>query len=181
MLSKNHNNRLGYTLMELCVVIAIIIIVGGISVPVIQFMLEDARSTAANDMIRGMAAETRAKAMESGKPWRLAFLSGTGFFQMAPDDSTDWESTDQSVVGTQTLIRDQLPKDIIFSDSAGGSAESSGGAWQTIVVYTYDGSAREDTITYFGKSGTPFMAMEVRALTGSVTMRTPAEVKAMQP
>jgi type II secretory pathway pseudopilin PulG len=183
MITANRARRRGYTLMEICVVLAIIIIVAGISVPVVQFMLEDARSSAATDMIRGKAAETRANAMDSGRPWRFAYLPGTGVFQLAPDDSTDWEGSDAGLVATLTLIRDELPIDIIFGGSPSDiqSGGASGDGWQTIAVYTYDGSAREDTITYYGKTGTPAMAMEVRALTGSVTMRNVAEVRAMQP
>ena len=58
---------------------------------------------------------------------------------------------------------------------------SPGSTWQTIAVYNYEGHAREDTITYFGRMGTPPMAIEVRGLTGSVTARSAYEVSQMQP
>jgi len=181
----HHKNRPGYTLMEMVCVIALIVIIMAIATPVVQSMLDDANLMAATDMVRAKAAETRAQAMESGKPWRLAFIPNTGWFQLAPDDSSDWDSMDQNSAEKEGLFRDQLPRDIHFgvtpSDIQGGSGGSPGTAWQTVVVYTYDGSAREDSMIYYGKVSTPPMGMEVRALTGSVTMKTYTEVMAMQP
>jgi hypothetical protein len=137
-------------------------------------------------MVRAKAAEARAYALETGKPWRVACIPGTGFIQVAPEDSTSWEQVEQSVVLKPDQIRDQLPKDVYFGATPGevqnaSETPSPGSAWQTIAVYGYDGTAREDSIIYFGKYGTPPMAMELRALTGSVTMRSFREVMAMQP
>jgi len=186
MRAAHYDRRAGYTLMEVLVVLAIIIIVGTISVPVIQTMMDDARITSSADQVRANLAETRARAMDSGKPWRLACIPNTGVFQLAPDDSADWENMEQYAIEKADLIRDSLAKDIVFGASAGDVRGSStggtpGSAWQTIAVYQYDGSAREDSTVYFGKAGTPPMAAELRGLTGSVTMRSATEVMAMQP
>ena len=177
----SNRRRAGYTLMEVMVVVAIIILAASITVPVVSSMIDDARITASSDTVRAQLAETRAKAMDSGKPWRLACMPGTGYYMLAPDDSTEWESTDQSVLQREDAIRDTLDKDIVFSSSPGTGAAAAGNGWQTIAVYTYDGSAREDSIIYFGKTGTPLMAAEVRGLTGSVIMRSAVEVMGMQP
>src|ERR1700736_10447 len=90
--------RSAYTLMEIILVLAIIVIVSAIGIPVIQTMLDDARATAAGDMIRGKAAETRARAMETGKAWRLAYLPNTGVFQMAPEGVPEWDNMEHTPV-----------------------------------------------------------------------------------
>ena len=186
MRSAHAHFRRAYTLMEVILVMALVLVVAGISVPVIQTMMDDARQTAAIDMVRAKTAETRARAMESGVPWRLAYIPNTGVFQLAPDDSTDWESMEQPFMEKEGLYRDTLPKGIVFGVNAGdiiGASEAgaAGSEWHTIGVYNYEGSAREDSITYFGKAGIPPMAIELRGLTGTPTMRTPSEVMAMQP
>jgi hypothetical protein len=105
---------------------------------------------------------------------------------LAPEDSVEWEQTDQSIIAKPELFRAQLPKDIYLGAESGavqgaGPTPTGGGSWQTIAVYNYTGAARDDSITYFGKYGTPPMAMQLRALTGSVTIKTSAEVMAMSP
>ena len=186
MLRARTKERAAYTLMELMIVIALILAITAISMPVIGTMLDDARLEGATDMVRAKTAEARAYAMEEGKPWRVAYIPGTGVIQVAPEDSADWEQMEQSIIAKPGLFRDQLPKNVYLGTSAGDITSASetptpGGAWQTIAVYSYDGSAREDSITYFGKYGTPPTAMELRALTGSVTILSANEVMTKQP
>jgi type II secretory pathway pseudopilin PulG len=170
--------------MEVMVVMAIIAVAGAIAIPVTFMMIDDWRASTSSDLVRGKAAEARAKAMETGKPWRFAFIPNTGVFQLAPDDATEWDGTDQSFIAQEELYRDSLPKDVYFGINAGdirGGQQpgSPGSTWQTIAVYNYEGNAREDTIVYFGRMGTPPMAIEVRGLTGSVTARSAYEVTQM--
>jgi prepilin-type N-terminal cleavage/methylation domain-containing protein len=179
--------RYAYTLLEMMLVLAIIVIAAALSIPVMQTMLDDARQSAAGDMIRGKAAETRARAMESGRAWRLAYLPNTGVFQLAPDDAADWDNTgDQTPTEQDELIRDEMPKDIVLAMNAGDiqaaqSAGAPGSGWQTIAVYLYDGSARDsDSITYFGKMGMPPLGVQIRALTGSATVLSAKEVMDVQ-
>lgn len=179
-------HRHGYTLIEVILVVVILVLVAALSVPVIQTMLEDGRMTGAGDMVRAKMAEARASAMQSGRPWRLAYIPNTGVFQLAPDDSSDWDNMEQTPIEQAELIRDELPKDVVFAINSSdivGSQErlTPGTAWQTIAVYKFDGSANDDSTTYFGKMGMMPMAAELRGLTGSVTMRSPVEVKASLP
>ncbi len=180
------NRRAGFTLMELLMVMALIIIAAAVGIPVWQTMLADARQTSAGDMIRARMAETRARAMESGRPWRVACIPNTPVFQIAPDDSTVWEQMERTPKHEAELKRDELPKDIVFAINPGDIAGSPqpgtpGTEWHTLAVYQFDGSAREDSITYFGKMSLMPMGAELRGLTGSVTMKSAAEVKASLP
>lgn len=162
--------------MELLVVMAIIVIIAGISVPVIRSMLTDTRQTAAADMVRARLADARAHAMDEGRPWKLGFIPGTGVFQLAPEDSTDWEGQQQDPIARPDLFRDELPPEIIFASSAQAiqgqsGASSGGGAWETIAIFMPAGNAREDSAVYFGKGGFWPMRAEIRGLTGSVDIQ----------
>jgi prepilin-type N-terminal cleavage/methylation domain-containing protein len=186
MRAANRSTRPGYTLLEIMCVMAILVIVSAVSVPVIQSMLVDARMTAAGDMVRARLADTRAKAMDEGRSWRLGFLPGSSTFQLAPDDSTEWDTTSQDTIRLQDLIRDELPRDIVLAlnqadiEGASGTAAPAG-KWETVAVYKWDGSAMDDTTTYFGKAGMTPMRVNVRSLTGAVSIEVPMLVKAGQP
>lgn len=186
MLARCGPRRTGYTLMEIVLVVALILISAAVAIPVWQSMLDDAKLTAASDLVRARMAQARARAMESGRPWRLACIPNTGVLQLAPEDSGEWDRMDRNVIKEAELQREELPKGIYFgtipSDLlASRDPGSAGTTWQNLAVYLYDGSAREDTVIYFGKMSTMPMAAELRALTGSVTVRSPAEVKATLP
>jgi prepilin-type N-terminal cleavage/methylation domain-containing protein len=177
--------RRGFTLLEVVLVLVILIVVGAISVPVIRTMLEDARMNAGADMMRARLADTRARALDSGKPWKLAYLPNTGIFQLAAEDADQWNQSDQSPKEMPDYVRGQMPTDIVLAvnrdDIAGatGGAQASGG-WQTLAVFTGDGSARDDGTVYIGKAGWIPLRLRVRGLTGSVVLDVPLVVKDTQ-
>ncbi len=159
--------------MELVLVMGIMVIAAALSVPVIGTLLADTRVSASGDVVRGKLAETRARAIEDGNPWRLAFLPNTGVFQLAPEDSTDWETTTSELIERMDLVRDELPKGVIFTRTHEEimnqqQAGAQGAAWETIAIFMPDGSARDDTMAHFGKPGMAPMRVQVRGLTGSV-------------
>jgi type II secretory pathway pseudopilin PulG len=169
--------RSAYTLMEIILVMAIIVIVGAISIPAMQTMLADARFSAAGDCVRGRLADTRANAMQEGRPWKLGFIANTGVYQLAPEDSSEWDNPSQELVEKADVTRDELPKDIVFSLNQEDILNSQqalppGPGWETIAIYLPDGSARDDATVYFGKPGMGPNRAVLRGLTGSVSMET---------
>ena len=185
MRTANPPVRAGYTLMEMLVVLTIIVIAAAIAVPVIRSMLTDGRVAAAGDQVRAQLAETRARAMDEGRPWRLAYIPGTGVYQLAPEESSEWGQTAQDPNEMIDFVRDVLPQDVVFAaseqDIAGRQEPGpAGGTWETIAVYLPAGNARDDTITFFGQMGILPMYARVRALTGAVDVQqvmTPGEVQ----
>jgi hypothetical protein len=113
--------------------------------------------------------------MDEGRPWRLGFIPGTRIYQLAPDDSTEWASTAQDLDEKSDLIRDELPEEIYFGLkredilNANGTP-TAGRDWEIAAVFMPDGSARDDTFTYFGKVGTAPMRIRLRSLTGTVSV-----------
>jgi prepilin-type N-terminal cleavage/methylation domain-containing protein len=175
--------RRGFTLLELLLVLAIVVMAAAISVPVVTAMLADAHITAGADMVRARIADTRARALDSGVPWKIAYLPGTGVLQYAAEDDADhWSDTSQEPDETPDFVRSELHKDVILAanrdDIAGsaGGGQASGG-WQTLAVFTADGGARDDGMVYVGKAGMMPLRLRVRGLTGAVTLDVPAFVK----
>jgi prepilin-type N-terminal cleavage/methylation domain-containing protein len=178
--------RSGFTLVETVLVVAILVIVGAIAIPVTQTLLLDMRIVAAGDMVRARLADARSKALEQGRPWKLACIANTGVFQLAPEEASDWDSADQQPQQKMELIRDHLPTDIIFATSESDIAGSkdqlpASGRWETIAVYLPEGGARDDTILYFGKTGLMPMRVRVRGLTGVATVEMAIAPREDQP
>jgi len=180
--------RAGYTLFELLVVVALIVLIASLSVPYFLTMMTDARISAAGDQIRARMADARSMALEQGRPYRFAFLPGTGRFQIAPDDSSEWNSVqDEGEVEQEDLIRGTLPEGIIFATDASavrdGNGTSAGNSWQLAGVFLPEGGARggdngdgttgDDVTFYFGKSGIAPLAVRLRGLTGTVRVFDP--------
>jgi prepilin-type N-terminal cleavage/methylation domain-containing protein len=177
--------RRGFTLFEMIIVLVILIIVAAISVPVLRTMLDDANMNAGADMVRARLADTRAKALDSGKPWKLAYLPNTSIFMLAAEDAPDWSDAGQDPKETLDMIRGELPKDVILAvnrddiAAAQGPPQASGG-WQTLAIFVGDGSARDDGAVYIGKAGMMPLRMRVRGLTGTVALDVPTLVKDQQ-
>ena len=92
---------------------------------------------------------------------------------MEPDEQAD-------------LIRDELPPGIIFAQSStdifnSNEAGAPGAGWVTIGTYLPDGTARDDTIFYFGKAGVSPLCVQLRGMTGTAVIQDSASMKAGQP
>jgi type II secretory pathway pseudopilin PulG len=178
--------RSAYTLLEIILVMAVLVVVMGVSIPVAQTMFLDARISASADVLRAQMAEARSRAMEDGRPWRVGFLPNTGIYQLAPEDAPCWSNPDKASVEGVELIRGELPKEIIIALSYGGIADqketpSAGGTWETMGIYLAEGYAREDATVYFGKPGLAPMRLQLRGLTGVVNIQDSFTAKADQP
>jgi prepilin-type N-terminal cleavage/methylation domain-containing protein len=180
MRTADRGRRAGYTFMEIVVVMAIIVVLASLSVPVISTMLADTRQTAAADMVQARLADTRARAMEEGRPWKLGYLASSGIYQLAPEDSDEWNNVQQEPIEQADCIRDQLPTDVIMAASAaeirgGQGGGATGSMWETIGVYMPAGNARDDAKVYVGKAGFVPFCITLRALTGAVAVTIETE------
>jgi prepilin-type N-terminal cleavage/methylation domain-containing protein len=174
--------RRGFTLFEMLIVLAIIVVVSALAVPVIRTMLDDAHMNAGADMVRARLADARAKAFDSGKPWKFAYLPSSGIFQLAAEDDDEWSGSDHEPKEMPNCIRGELPKDVLLAVNRDDIAGAQGtpqatGDWKTLAVFTGDGSAREDSMVYIGKASYMPLRLRLRGLTGAVTVDVPALVR----
>lgn len=189
--------RRGYTLMELCVVMGIIVLLAALVVPSYQGMMAGARVDAAGDMILARMADARSMAMEQGKAFRFGYQSGTGHFMIAADNSPLWQGggAQNGTIDTKDELAGQLPQDVMFakemsalSNSGGPSA---GGGWQVGAIFLADGTGHggmnsdgttiDDMTFYYGMSGRAPQGVRLRGLTGTVRLFDPASPEAHHP
>jgi prepilin-type N-terminal cleavage/methylation domain-containing protein len=163
--------RAGFTLLELMLVMMIILVAAAISIPAIDAMMSDGRVKAARDMVRARWADIRGRAMKEGRPYQFSIISGTGKFKIEPEDPNAPSDTDESPL----ILEGELPEHVLFNLDAGGAGPSAGSDYQALAVYLADGTARDDVRIMFGKADGPAsIGLQVRALTGAVTMIDPA-------
>jgi len=155
----------GFTLFELVVVLAIVLVAAALAIPAIDAMMADSRVKAARDMVRGRWADIRGRAIKEGRPYKFSTVDSTGKFKIEPENPSDVD--DDALV-----FEGELPPQIIFtkdSSGVGQAAGGDGGDYQTLAVYLPNGTARADVQVLFGKEGGRPIGLNLRALTGAVT------------
>jgi prepilin-type N-terminal cleavage/methylation domain-containing protein len=172
--------RKGYTILEVMLVLAIIVLLATISFPSIVAMYGDVKLNAAADQIRGRWADARTQAIEEGRAYRFAVQSD-GRFRIAPDTSEFWGGAGTGDISlandTETPpldIEESLPKGVKFSDNgiANSGDPSDSGGWITVVRFQPDGTASTDVEIVFESEGCRPLQLKLRGLTGAVTAAT---------
>jgi prepilin-type N-terminal cleavage/methylation domain-containing protein len=177
--------RRGYTLFEMVIVLALIVLLAGLAVPPIESMYADYKLESAADQVRASWATLRARAIQEGRPYRFAVIPGTPEFRAAPDSGDYWSGGDSAPMAngdTQPLVvEDSLPRDIPFvngdssdvsaAGAAGDAAPADSGSWTTVAVFLPDGTAQDDAQVILTLRGAGVISLRLRALTGGVTTR----------
>jgi prepilin-type N-terminal cleavage/methylation domain-containing protein len=187
-------SRAGYTLLELIVVMAILVMLGAVIYPSLEDSYGQFKVTGAADDIKGAWAEARARAIEDCMPYRFAVIPNTTHFRVAPDRAEFWSGGDppeQSTTGNRPPLvrRGSLPKGVYFGDANGKEPDVKAGkdddnddkapeessAWTTLAVFLPTGEAQDDvTIKLSYKDAKP-VYLQLRALTGTVKTITDKE------
>jgi len=169
--------RPAFTLLELLLVMAILIILLSVAYPSIEGMYGHVRVTAAVDQVRAVWAEARARAIDDGQAYRFAVMPDTNRYRVAPDSPDFWDGGDGgggSSSGDNSappyVVEDALKEGIVFKLGPGMDAGS--GAWTKVATFQADGTSDTDAEVQFHSEWSRPIALRVRSLTGAVTTRT---------
>jgi prepilin-type N-terminal cleavage/methylation domain-containing protein len=160
----------GFTLLELMLVMAIILVAAALTVPAIDAMLGDGKVKAARDVVRGKWADARGRAMREGRPYKFSIIENTGKYRVEPEDAT--EPSDGDDDGFTYQDEGELPPGVLFTKDPNsvGTASGAGSDYEVLLVYLPTGEARADVQVLFGKEGGRPIGLQLRAITGAVTM-----------
>jgi prepilin-type N-terminal cleavage/methylation domain-containing protein len=179
--------RSGWTLFELMVAMAVIVIIGAIAAPSLTNSYSSYRLKSAADGISAAFAKARSKAMRTGCAYRVSIMPETGNYRIAPENpdamtNKSAQPADPLVVedhlpdGVQISIGSTTPSDPTNPTANLGSSvgASDTGSYIVAAVFQADGSARNDVQVVLTMKGTAPMTVKLRGMTGSVTMETQA-------
>jgi prepilin-type N-terminal cleavage/methylation domain-containing protein len=161
--------RRGYTLFELIVVMTILLILAAVVLPSVGAFRGDSRQRAAADAIRGELAISRARAMEEGRPYRVAISEDKTRIRRAPD-GTDFSTTTtiDRPDGSSTAVDyafESVTAEVVPDANAVAPAPDNG--WITIATVQPDGTCREDTaLVAIKEDDRGALYLRVRGLTG---------------
>jgi prepilin-type N-terminal cleavage/methylation domain-containing protein len=173
-MTRRRTRRPGFTLIEILLVMAMLLVLSALAYPTLSAMYGDVRVKAAADDVRAAWADARSHAIEDGRAYRFAVQPGTGKYRVAPDADGFWDGSGGADAGDGEAPaftnEGSLPNGIQFD--VGGDLPSTG-EWTTVVVFNPDGGCNADTevtLKEDDEDGTPIV-VRVRAMTGAVTVR----------
>jgi prepilin-type N-terminal cleavage/methylation domain-containing protein len=170
--------RSGYTLLEVILVLAIIVILAAVAYPSVEGMYSGVRLRAAVDGMRGALMQARAHAMDETQPYRFAVAPGQGNYRVAPENAGYWGGGSPPLPPDPShppfVLEETLPKGIRFTLNGAGGGDAGGtdsGAWAQVVTFLPDGSATEDVQIAVQAPGARPLVLRLRAMTGVVTVQ----------
>jgi prepilin-type N-terminal cleavage/methylation domain-containing protein len=181
------SRRRGYTLFEIILVLAILVIAAALSYPSLRSSYGYYKLQGGVDAVRSAWAHARARAIEEGRPYRFAVESGGRHFRVAPDHPDYWSGGDapaDDANGKGMVLEQALPSGVRFTVNGEPSATPpndgldreettpSSGDWSPAVVFLPDGTAPEDVRIVFQIKGVKPTSVHLRGLTGTVTVQT---------
>jgi prepilin-type N-terminal cleavage/methylation domain-containing protein len=161
--------RSGYTLFELVVVMAILLLLAAVILPSVGAFRGDTRQRAGADTIRGEMAVARARAMEENRPYRVAISQDGKRIRRAPDGAdfaqvSGFSRADGSAaavdypfehVTAEVRAEQDLPPEAVDG-------------WVTIATVQPDGTCREDTaLVVITEPDNGSLKVRVRGLTAA--------------
>lgn len=162
------HRRSGYTLFELIMIIAVLIILGSLVIPTLTGTYSNTRQKSAADLIRARIVEGRAKAMEQGMWYRFAINQDKTRIRLAPDagiNGTDFGSLTpgESDTPDAQVIEDKLDHATaeLQIDPNDTTRSSPDGEWATVMTIGPEGICKESDTSILVKEE-KFHPIEIR-------------------
>jgi prepilin-type N-terminal cleavage/methylation domain-containing protein len=186
-LDRSIIRRSAYTLFELMIVMALILILTAIAMPIaLTKTHEDVKVTAAADVVRARWADCKAQAVEENRPYMFSVvpnsgkyrveayrgvsLVGSGLIAGTGLDPADTGNTSGDTTGF--LIEDSLPAGVRFGTKehpVNPDGSESDGAYVPIAVFLPEGGALDDVEIQFAAKGAKTVTLRLRSLTATTS------------
>jgi prepilin-type N-terminal cleavage/methylation domain-containing protein len=162
--------RRGYTLFEILLVMAILVVVGAVAVPIFRQSFEVERLRKGGDTLRTAWAKARVQAMTTGQTHVFQFEYATNQFVVGPWE-TGAEQTEAAATSTAVQRTGQLPDGIVFYAAeklvdARATAGEEGGAEAAPQIFFYPDGTTSTAQVMLANQHDRFVKVLLRGLTG---------------
>ena len=176
--------RKGFSLIEVCLVLALLVVIASIAMPMIGGSFNRQTLVSGADKLRSGLSRARLAAMQSGQTYGVRLepkgrryqilsldqLSLPENQELAPDNP-DAENSPSDLL---RLSKNQLPAGVIFgrADVANSNqlaatvGDTTGGAWSSPILFRPDGTTSDATILLVNEPGQT-VRVTLRGLTGT--------------
>jgi prepilin-type N-terminal cleavage/methylation domain-containing protein len=178
-------HRDAFTLVEVLLVLALLVVVGAVTAPIMAGSVDRARLTHSGDLLRAAWSKARLSAMQAGESYAFRFEPKGSRYQIArvsaisaagatdvnslPAEPTSGE--EYSDADILRLSRDRLPEGVIFdsaqleSDAQQGASMPSTSDWSAPILFYADGTTA-DAVLLLANSHGLALRVTLRGLTG---------------
>ncbi|MDB2686793.1 hypothetical protein N9Y42_06235 [Mariniblastus sp.] len=175
--ARGTGRRSAFSMLELMLVLAIVIVVAALAVPAVQGTIDNQAITSGTDRVRIAMGQARVQAIRSGKVFAFFYQRNGQWFDVAPLENHDQLSSQQNRNG-QVSVQDRdlsdnwLPREVRFVagetqlDSRSETAKEASGAASIDAVLFYPDGTSQDAKLYVQDQRGRQMAVELRGLTG---------------
>lgn len=181
---KPHSNlRTGLTLVEVCLVLALLVIIGAVAAPLMEGSVSRAGLESGAGLVRGAWARARLAAMDSGQTHVFRFEPRASRFQIITLDQLGMPASEMvapevanpehTVADMLRLPQSRLPDGVVFA--AGDISESSQvlatlgtaaqSAWSAPILFHPDGTTSDASIV-LANAAQNTVRVTLRGLTG---------------
>jgi Tfp pilus assembly protein FimT len=178
--------RRALTLFEVLLVLALLVVIGAVTTPLISNSLARARLQNGGELLRAAWSRARLAAMKAGEPYVFRFEPKGSRYQIAllsaitAEDADDVnslpaEDEDDAEYAEADMLRfskARLPQEIVFAAGNMSSvpqlaeaAAATEGGWSQPIVFYPDGTT-SDAVVQLANAGHEAMRVTLRGLTG---------------
>jgi prepilin-type N-terminal cleavage/methylation domain-containing protein len=179
-LPEGEGRRGGYTLVEVLLVLAIMVLIAAVAWPAVQKPLARRQVQEAAGTVRTKLSNARIDAMRSSHVYAFQYLAGSGAYRFAPQDAPGDEplaahgdclsAEDGSLPDGIRFLADVSPEADESADAApqnGPPSDETGDGWSDPIYFYPDGTASDARFIVAGERGFA-MRVKLRGITGSV-------------
>ncbi|HEX5470291.1 MAG TPA: hypothetical protein VFW73_00300 [Lacipirellulaceae bacterium] len=182
--AKRPVRRGGFTLFEVCLVLALILVLGSLAIPMLSGSFKRQALTSGADLLRAGCSRARLQAIKSGQMYVMRVQPKGSVFQILTLDQlalpenqelpADDPDAEHSAYDMLRLSQNRLPDGVIFGDlkvsdsnlltATIGSTE--GGPWSSPILFRPDGTTSDASVLLVNEPGQT-IRVTLRGLTGS--------------
>ncbi len=164
--------RRGYTLIEVMVVMAALVVLGSMILPSLSGLRGNTNLKAGADILRSLLAQGRAKAIEDGRNYKLTISADGRTVRIEPDvNSITGEAVTPDADDRPIVRQEDLPKGVTVAILEDDAPITDAGGLQRVATLLPDGTCREDSVfLQFNEEGVRPLTVRIRGLTGSTTV-----------